>query len=201
MDDAARLTFLTRYYYDLQGVRFAPLWIAGLLLLFAWMPHYANCNCIGWGAVCCALGGVLAIQALWYWMANGYYRRRFGCLKPHPYLFAKPKPHGPFWWACLLSIVVWAIYCRVHHTAAFIPFMLAFFLTQPVYNAENPPIRRIHYGVGAGLIAASAMLSWIARSDGVIYFVTLCIVMLALGIADHLLLLGLLTPAREDGDA
>jgi hypothetical protein len=198
--DRERLTFLTRYYYDLQGVRFAPLWIGGLLLLFAWMPHYAHRDHIGWGAVCYALGGLLAVQALWYWVAKSYYRRRFGWLKPDPYRFAKQQRPGLFWWIVLLSLTGWAIYCRVHRTGAFLPYMLAFFMTQPVYNAENPPIRRITYGVGAGLIAASALLSWTMNLDGAIYFASLCFIMLGLGIADHLLLLGL-TPARDGADA
>jgi len=200
MDDRRRLTFLTRHYYDLQGVRFAPLWIAGLFLLLVWMPHYAQCDCIGWGALCYALGGLLAIQVLWYCTANWYYRRRFGWLRPAPYRFAKMKPCGPLWWIFLLSLTVWAIYCKLNHTAAFIPYLLAFFLTQPAYNAENPPIRRITYGVGAGLVAASALLNWLTRSDGAIYVATLCVTMLGLGIADHLLLLTLLTPARENAD-
>ena len=201
MDDHRRLTFLTRYYYHLQGVRFAPLWIAGLFLLFAWMPHYARYDHIGWGAFCYALGGLLAIQGLWYAMATWYYRRRFGWLKPDPYWFAKQKTKGPLWWILLLSITVWAIYCRANHTAAFFPYFLAFVVTQPACNADNPPIRRIIYGVGAGLIAASALLNRFAATDGAIFLATLCDIMLALGVADHLLLLGLLKPQRENADA
>jgi hypothetical protein len=62
-------------------------------------------------------------------------------------------------------------------------------------------MRRINYGVGAGLIAASAMLNRLAHVDGAIFFATLCLIMLALGVADHLLLLGLLAPPRENADA
>jgi hypothetical protein len=200
MHDRRRLTFLTHYYYDLQGVRFAPLWIAGLFLLFAWMPHYAKYDHIGWKAFCYAIGSVLAIQVLWYSMGTWYYRRRFGWLKPDPYRFAKRKPNAPLWWIFALSLTVWAIYCGVNHTAAFFPYFLAFFLTQPVYDAENPPIRRVAYGVGAALIAASALLNRFTSSDGAIFFATLCVIMLALAIADHLLLLGLLTPPRESAD-
>jgi hypothetical protein len=200
MHDRGRLTFLTRYYYDLQGVRFAPLWIGGLCLLFAWMPHYAHRDRIGWEAVWFALSGLLAVQMSWYWMTNRYYRRRFGWLKPDPYRFAKRQRPELFWWILLLSLTGWAVYCRVHHTGAFLPYMLAFVMTQPVYNAENPPIRRISYGVGAGLIAGSAMLNRLTGADGAVYFATLCVIMLGLGIADHLLLLGL-TPARVVADA
>jgi|SRR5579863_7027703 len=201
MDDHRRLTFLTRYYHNLQGMRFAPLWIAGLFLLFAWMPHYAKYDHLGWGAFCFALAGLLAIQGLWFAMATWYYRRRFGWLKPDPYRFADRKPGGQLWWVIMLSMTVWAIYCRLNHTAAFFPYFLAFALTQPLYNGENPPIRRINYGVGAGLIVASALLNWLTRSGGVIFFATLCVIMLALGVADHILLLGLLPPQRENADA
>jgi hypothetical protein len=201
MDDHRRLTFLTHHYYDLQGVRFAPLWIAGLCLLFAWMPHYAKYDHLGWGAFCSAIGGVLAIQALWYYVATWFYRRRFGWLKPDPYCFVKQKPNRPLWWIFMLSLTVWAIYCRVNHSAAFFPYFLAFIFTQPVYNVENPPIRRIAYGAGAALIAATALLNRFNRADGVMVFATLCFIMLALGIADHLLLVGLLTPPRENADA
>jgi hypothetical protein len=201
MDDHRRLTFLTRYYYNLQGVRFAPLWIAGLFLLFAWMPHYAKYDHIGAGAFCYALGAVLAIQVLWYSLATWYYRRRFGWLNPDPYRFAKRKPDAPLWWTIMLPMTAWAIYCRVNHSAAFFPYFLAFIFTQPVYNAENPPIRRVAYGIGAGLITASALLNRFNRADGAIFFATLCVIMLALAIADHLLLLSLLTPPRENADA
>jgi MFS family permease len=201
MDDHSRLTFLTRYYYNLQGVRFAPLWIAGPFIVFAWMPYYAKHDHLGWGAFCYALGAVLAIQVLWYSIATLFYRRRFGWLKPDPFRFAKPKTNRPLWWVFMLSLTVWAIYCRTNHSAAFFPYFLAFIFTQPVYNVENPPIRRIAYGVGAALIAAAALLNWFNRADGIIFFATLCVIMLALGVADHLLLLGLLTPPRENADA
>jgi hypothetical protein len=71
-------------------------------------------------------------------------------------------------------------------------------------DAENPQLRRAAYGAGGGLIAASALFVQLAHRDvhrnATIYAVILCVVMLALGIGDHLLLMSLRAPVLEDAD-
>ncbi len=201
MDYQNRLTYLTRYYYTLQGVRFAPLWSA-FLCLFLYMRLFAvNREALSAGALWSLLLGLLALQVLWFWMAKRYYRWRFGWLKPDPLRFTKKRPQGPIFYIVWLSFFAWVIYSRVTHSSEFFPYLLALFLCQPVLDAENPRIRRICYGLGCGLIVASALCTRLAHLDGSLYIVTLLAVMLALGIADHLLLLSLMTPSREDADA
>jgi len=201
IDDRSRLTYLTRHYYDLQGLRLAPLWIAFLLVVLVWMPYQAKNESLGWGAVCSAVGGFFACQVLWYCAANWYYRRLFGWLKPDPLRFTKQKTKDPLFFLLWLPFLVWAIYCRVNHSSAFFPYLIALFLSQAVLDRENPPIRRVNYGVGAGLITLTALLNQFTHLNGAVYFVTLCGVMLALGIADHLLLLGLFAAPNEETDA
>lgn len=201
MDNQSRLTFLTQYYYELQGVRFAPLWVAGLVLGLVQMPHDVQPSGCGWGAAWSALGALLAIQVLWYWVANEYYRRRYGWLKPDPFRFVDRRPTERVWSIFILSSLALVIFCRLNHWGSFFPYFVALLMCQPVLNPENPLIRRINYGTGGGLVAASALISTFAHLDGAIYFVTLCGVMLALSLADHLLLISLMTPPREDDDA
>jgi hypothetical protein len=201
MDNQNRLTYLTRYYYALQGVRFAPLW-GTFLCLFLYLRVFAmNSEALSAGALWTLLLGLLALQVLWYWMAKRYYRRRFGWLKPDPLRFVKKRPQGPIFYIVWLIFLAWMIYCRVIHSSEFFPYLLALLLCQPVLDVENPRIRRICYGLGCGLIVASALSNRIAHLDGTLYIVTLFAVMLALGIADHLLLLSLMTPPNEDADA
>ncbi|MGD0892525.1 MAG: hypothetical protein ABR923_13430 [Terracidiphilus sp.] len=198
MNDKGRLTYLARNYYALQGVRFAPLWIAGLLLVFIWMPHFEECNCIGWGALYTAIAVTAILEAVWFWMASVYYRRRFGWLEPAKLRLATPGSGNLFWWVSILGLLAWAVYCRVNHSAAFFPYFVAFVMAQPVFDGENPPARRIEYGIGGVLIAASAPFSILIQNNGTIYFATLCVCMLALSIADHLLLLTLMKPVGTD---
>jgi hypothetical protein len=195
MNDQWRLTYLTRYYYSLQGLRFAPLWIAGLLLIFLWLPHFEQCNCVAPGMVYAVLSAVLLVEAAWFWLASLYYRRTFGSVKPAPLRVATPGAASPFWWIAIMGLLAWAVYCRVHHSAAFFPYFVAFVMAQPVFDPRNPPLRRVEYGLGGILIAGSVSLGMLLLNDGTIYFATLCIVMLALSIADHLLLKSLAKPA------
>jgi len=201
MDNQNRLTYLARYYYTLQGIRFAPLWSAFLCLFLYMRLFTVNREALSVGALWSLLLGLLALQVLWFWMAKRYYRRRFGWLRPDPLRFSKKRPQGPIFYIAWLFFFAWMIYCRVIHSSEFFPYLLALFLCQPVLDAENPRIRRICYGLGCGLIVASALCTRFAHLDGSLYIVALFAVMLVLGIADHMLLLSLMAPYREDADA
>jgi hypothetical protein len=200
MDNRTRLTYLTRYYYDLQGVRFAPLWIYGLIAVFL-APVCVNWKPLSTREGVTLLLCLLALEVLWYCLANLYYRRRFGWLKPDPLRIAKKIPREPQFFIVWMLFLSWMIYCRIIHSSAYFPYLLALFLCQPSFDTGNPWMRRIYYCIGSGLIAASALFNWFSHQDGEIYFVTMLIVMLALGFADHLLLLSLISPRRKDADA
>lgn len=201
MDTLNRLTYLTRYYYELQSVRFAPVWLGFLCLLLFQMLFAPQLESLGARGLWTLLLGLLTLQVLWYWLANRYYKSRFGWLKPDPLRFIKQKRRGPLFFILFLAFLVWATVCRIHHSAAFVPYLVPLLLGQLTFDTENPPLRRIYFGAGCGLIVASVLLTRFASLDGTLYFATLCGVLLALGLADHLLLMSLRTPPQKEADA
>jgi hypothetical protein len=70
-----------------------------------------------------------------------------------------------------------------------------------LFNAENPLRRRIYFALAGMVVVFSALFLQIVQWDGRIIIVIQCVVLLALGVADHLLLMSLCTPVREDADA
>jgi hypothetical protein len=70
-----------------------------------------------------------------------------------------------------------------------------------LFNNENPPLRRIYFALAGAVVVFSALFLQLNHWDGRIIVVIQCLVLLALGIADHLLLMSLCTPPREDADA
>jgi hypothetical protein len=201
MDQQHRLLFLTHRYYDLQSLRFAPVWAALLALGAAVKWLKISSTALGPAADWSVCLAVLAVEGLWYWMASLYYQRRFGWLKPDPLRLINQRRRGPLFFLFWTSMLAWAVYCGLHQSNAFFPYLLAALMSQPMFDAENPPLRRIAYGLGGLLIAAAALANRFAHLDGWVYFSSLCAVMLALGVADHMLLLSLLGPASEEADA
>ena len=71
----------------------------------------------------------------------------------------------------------------------------------PLFNAENPLLRRAYFGLAGLVVVSSALFLQIAHWDGGIIIVIQCLVLLALGVADHLLLMSLCTPPQEESNA
>jgi len=82
-----------------------------------------------------------------------------------------------------------------------LPYVLTLVWISPLFNKENLPLRRIYFAVAGAVVVFSALFLQITHRDGRIIVVIQCLVLLALGIADHLLLMSLLAPAREAADA
>lgn len=162
--------------------------------------NFAKFCFVGWG-VGLTLLVVLAIEVLWYCLSNGYYRKRFGWLKPAS---CHPAPKGQFYKLFILLLIVVCLYYMGSHSRSllsYMPYLFALIMMQPVFDAGNFKIRRVIYSVAGVLIAAAASVSWLSHSDESIGFVTVCFIMFALGLADHLLLISLRTPVQENADA
>jgi hypothetical protein len=202
MDNHARLTYLPSHYYELQTLRFAPLWIASLASLVYnahpghWIPHGPA------GRTLPSLG-LLAIEVLWYWMTMRYYRWRLGQLEVNLSLHTI----GFNWWMLYLVLGNCA-----HFSWSETPYawrntpwpsglLIAFFMLVYVLILRTPFARRAVYATGGAVVVAVSILSsfhgWNARA----FIATVCLTALALGLADHLLLMSLRKPLQEEANA
>jgi len=196
MDDRSRLTYLTRYYYELQGIRTLPMWLYFVAIQpinnSAYFTYFKGPARDLFPFIAVGLAGVFT------WLGGRYYRRRFGWLNPTWITY----PTSRVYWSLFLGSFVWAIYCIVFsHFRGYFPYAFTIVWISPLFNAENLPIRRIYFALAGLVVVSSALFLQIAYSDGRIIIVIQCAVLLALGVADHLLLMSLCTPPREDADA
>jgi hypothetical protein len=193
MDDCSRLTYLTRYYYQLQGIRTLPLWIYLVVI-------QPNGNTVYSKGPAQAVFPMIAVglAGVFVWLGGRYYRRRFGWLNPTWITY----PTSRVYWSLFLGSFIWAIYCIVFSGFhGFFPYAFTIVWISPLFNAENPLLRRAYFALAGMMVVSSALFLQIAHWDGRIIIFVQCFVLLALGIADHLLLMSLCTPPREDADA
>jgi hypothetical protein len=190
MDDQSRLTYLTRHYYDLQGIRTAPTWIS--LLVFQVTPK--SSNGLAWAMVFLTLG----LMSLWSWLAQRYYARRFGRVES-TWIFL---PTSRLYWGLLLGAVAFSMY-RVIFTNHYgdLPYIFTLVWMSPLFNSENPLLRRAYYAVAGAVVISLTYYIQFNRIGNKFVIAIQCIVLLALGLADHLLLMSLRTPAHEDAVA
>jgi hypothetical protein len=78
--------------------------------------------------------------------------------------------------------------------------VIAIMLILPTFDSQNSLARRVEYAVGSALIATVTTLSSLCRWDARGFIAITCVTVLALGIADHVLLMSLRAPRREDAD-
>jgi len=193
MDERARLTYLTRYYYELQGIRTAPFWIYLAVIQVNPSSVYSDTNFRD--LLRLAAVGLMCVLT---WLGGRYYRRRFGWLNPTWITY----PTSRVYWGLFLGSVVWAICCIVFsHFRGFFPYVFTIVWISPLFNAENLPVRRIYFALAGLVVVSSALFLQTAHWDGRIIIVIQCVVLLALGVADHLLLMSLCTPPLENADA
>jgi len=132
------------------------------------------------------------------WLASRYYRRRFGWLKPTWITL----PTSRLYWSLYLGFGVWSFYCIIFsHFHGYWPYVYTLVWISPLFNAENPLLRRAYFGLAGLVVVSSALFLQIAHWDGGIIIVIQCLVLLALGVADHLLLMSLCTPPQEESNA
>ncbi len=190
MDDQGRLTYLTHHYYDLQGIRTAPTWIS--LLVFQVTPN--SSNGFAWAMIFLTLG----LMSLWSWLAGRYYARRFGRVESTWISF----PTSGIYWSLALGFFAFSIY-RIIFTGYHgdLPYMFTLVWLSPLFSGENPLQRRVYYAVAGALVISSTYYLQLNHREIKYIIAIQCVVLLALGLADHLLLMSLRTPAHEDAVA
>jgi len=198
MDDRTRLTYLTRYYYELQGIRTAPAWLSILAIQIGTLmpPSYNH------GHIALLIDTLvlltIVLMGLFSWMAGRYYRHQFGWLQANWINL----PASRFYWSLMLGSVIFAFY-RIIFTSVRedLPYIFTLVWISPLFNKENPPIRRMYYALAGALVVSTTLYIQLAHWDNRIIIAIQCVVLLALGLADHLLLMSLRAPVREEADA
>jgi hypothetical protein len=95
MDDRTRLTYLTRHYYELQGIRTLPLWIYFVAIQPGDNPvHLKGPAQAVFPFIAVGLAGLFA------WLGGQYFRRRFGWLDS-TWIFPKSR-------------IYWGLYLLFH---------------------------------------------------------------------------------------
>jgi len=193
MDDQSRLTYLARHYYELQGIRIAPLW-------FFWIVMLAKPGFFERHGVLILVP--LGLVWLWPWLAGRYYSRRFGMVNPTWSVL----PTRRIYWSLsfALCFMVWMMYCICCDRDFFwsMPYIIpVLYFGPPLFDSENPTLRRVYYALAATLSVASIVFIQLTHRESSQIFVILCLIALALCIADHLLLMSLCIPPRENADA
>lgn len=198
MEKYDRLSYLTRHYYDLQGLRLAPLWVAGLLIA----PVRSQLGVTGKIALAV---GFLLVFLLWFWLISRYYRTHFGWSKPVLPLFARRTPprwfHLLFLFALFALILVPAFVPFSVRPSMWVPFYFAYMVSNFLFDSEAPRARTICYGAGVTLLIVAGLLGLFRVGNPLMLFTAMCATMLALAITDHLLLLHLFGTAGEEADA
>ncbi|MGA9671290.1 MAG: hypothetical protein WBQ94_18915 [Terracidiphilus sp.] len=193
MDESSRLIYLTRHYYELQGIRTAPMWLC--FLAMQRHPNAVHFNGI-WQDLFSSI--VMCLMVLFSWLAGRYYRRRFGWLNPT--WISLPK--SGLYWSLVLCLSIWSFFSLVFlGFLGCLPYVLTLVWISPLFNKENLPLRCFYFAMAGAVVVFSALFLQLTHQDGRIIVVIQCLVLLALGIADHLLLMSLLAPARETADA
>jgi hypothetical protein len=192
MDDRTRLTYLTRHYYELQGIRTLPLWIYFVAIQPGDNPvHLKGPAQAVFPFIAVGLAGLFA------WLGGQYFRRRFGWLDS-TWIFPKSR----IYWGLYLGSFIWAMYCIFFsHFHGFFPYAFTIVWISPLFDKENPVLRHAYFALAGLAVFSSAMFLQITHSDGRIIIVIQCVVLLALCIADHLLLMSLCTPPGDGADA
>jgi len=202
MDDQIRLTYLPRHYYELQSLRFAPFWIASLAcLIYNSLPgHWVARGPAG--RVLPDLG-VYAVEILWYWLTMRYYRWRIGQMEVEQNIISIGFPWWLIWFTMDMSStkpwshVPWSWTSNPWLRAIWIVVLLLL----PLIDTKNPLARRVAYLLASAAVAFVTVLSVVYGWDTRPFIATTCLTALALGVADHMLLMTLRAPVREEANA
>src|SRR5665213_1685824 len=98
MDGRDRITFVTKNYGALQGLRFTPAWL--FLAIAPWvsqLPDHSPTFARDYTRI-----AMIVFCGVWIWLVGRYYRRRYGAVQP--------KPH-PWWFSLCIAgaIAAWLI--------------------------------------------------------------------------------------------
>ena len=194
MEIRERVAFLTSHFGNLQGLRFAPIWVLFLFSPFI-VKHQPAFGHL-WSLP-------IAIAVWWFWIrwCSQLYVNRYGSVK------AKTTTYLPHAWVLVIS-ALYSVVCVSLHRLGWFPLKssLALFcawLADQVLTPTNPPIRRFYYSAGLLIavgvfVAAFARLSttWWANLNAL-----LGLVLLFVSLLDHWLLMHTFSEISRGVDA
>lgn len=193
MNNSDRLRFLTSNYFALQGLRFTPLWL--FLVFRPWfdvVPNHRPFYLRDWLTL-----AMLLLCGAWIWLAGNLYHRRYGTVK------AKSWP----WWHTLCFVAVIAAYFACYQAdyknppLSFAALWWSCVLAARAVWQSGSESRRFAYSLSgicmlvlatvplAGRISSSQLLNAYHPSGAVL----LGVLMVTLGILDHLELVRLIS--------
>jgi hypothetical protein len=140
----------------------------------------------------------MGLMAWWSWWAGRYYAHRFGRVESTWI----PLPTSRLYWSLVMGCFIFSMY-RIIFTSyrGDLPYMFTLVWLSPLFNGENPLVRRIYYAVAGALVLSSTYYLQFNHIGNNFIIAIQCVVLLALGLADHLLLMSLRAPAHEDAVA
>jgi hypothetical protein len=200
-----RLSFLTKTYQRLQGLRLMPIWLMGVLhplgvLLPNKRPFFIQDYVV--------LGFVIFFP-LWFWLSGKWYRKHYGSV----------ETGSPLLWLIVIPGSIAAMYVYFHAylldeknpPVSFGALFLVCFIAVILFALPSDRVRSAYYGVAAGcmfLVSLVPMTGWISASN-LMYnhqrnaynswgFFTFNILMLIGSLLDHFLLVHRLSQSREN---
>ena len=200
MDDLGRLTYFTRHYYELQGIRTAPAWIT--LIVIQAESTIAPTSSMQAGFYFGIVFLVIGLMGVWQWLASRYYLRRFGRVESNWIVL----PTSRLYWGLVLSQLIFSLY-RIGFTSSpgdllgSLPYMFTCIWIYPLFDNENPLLRRVYYALVGATVICSTYHIQLNHEDNKFIIIIQCAALLALGLADHLLLMSLRAPGSEEADA
>jgi hypothetical protein len=198
-----RLSFLTKTYHRLQGLRLMPIWLIGVLHpLGVHLPNRRPFFIQDYAII-----GFVIFFPLWFWLSGKWYRKHYGSV----------ETGSPLLWLTMIpgSIAVMYVYYSAlvlddkNPLVSFSALFWVCFITVILLALPNDRVRSVYYGVAAGcmfLVSLVPMTGWISASNLMyshqrnVYnswgFFTLNVLMLIGSLLDHFLLVHRLSQSR-----
>jgi hypothetical protein len=187
-----QLSFLTKAYNSLQGLRLTPAWLLGVLK--PWIDLMPNRPIYLHDYV---MLGSLIFCFIWFWISGRWYRKRYGKVEVYSHSQALIV-------IAALSAFLFASWLDGKNPP--VSFMALFFfaaLFQMAFMVPKDRIRSVYYSAAAGCMLLAALLplsGWISVSHLMIspqFWVTFNSLMLIGGVLDHFLLHSRLSQSRR----
>ncbi len=201
MECPERIRLITKSYYSLQGLRWAPLGL--LLALMPWIGSLPDHLPI-YICYCLAIATFLFCGS-WMWLAGRYYRRRFGRVESKPqsgwaYIFG--LAYGAGYFLCTLAD-------DKNSPVSFVALFWAFCLVIQAVAIGGIPVRRYYYSIAAVCVTILALMpstGWIAANQllsashpsGMVF---VGLVLTAVSLLDHFQLVRMFEHPKESVNA
>lgn len=195
-----RLSFLTKAYPHLQGLRLMPIWLLGVLMpLMNERPYFIQ----DYGML-----GYVILGLLWFWLSGKWYRKHYGSIETmstQQRLIVIPAII-----AGLCGIYFAHLLDGKNPPVSFYALFFVCIIVMVLFAFPSDRVRSAYYGVAAGcmfLVSLVPMTGWISAANLMIVtpryfayrswgFFTFCLLMLIGSLLDHFLLVHRFSQSR-----